>query len=435
MTTDRYAPFQPKFLGGKALRLKRSAAIGAGLAALALLQGCASGPSGFQKRIDKIERLTRERAYIEAAEASVDLIEDTPTRSARYETALEAQRAVSLASQLDRARDLTLKGKDVDALDLLSRLRAEYPNTSQVVAWQERTRRKLADKWFGVAREALANETFDAARAAYRRVLEYDPNHPVAGLSLEDLKRLEQYRAELADDYYNSGVRGVVEQRLSEARTSFAKGLKYDQENVKAKRRISEVDRERSIARVASAEKLVKEKHYAAAAQEYQTAALLNPESEEIQQQVEALEAEARAFELKSEAEFQVLRGEIDRAEELLKEGAAMTKLQTADFEKAIAGIDGARIEKRYQSALDLEHDFRFPEAIEAYKGLLESRDFYKDTRARIDALEGYVASAERLYAEAAAATNDEAKLELLQQIDLFWPEYKDVADKIRALK
>lgn len=438
MTTDRYAPGAPKSMNGKSLRMwgvGRSAAVVACLAALPLTQGCASGPKGFERRIDTIEQLTRAQAYVEAAEASVRLVEDTPTDSPRYERAQEAQRTVSLASQLEHARALSLKGDDVESLDILTSLKLQYPNSSQVAAWHERTRRKLADKWFGVAREALASETFDAARAAYKRVLEYDPNHPVAGLSLDDLQRLEEYRAELADGYYNSGVRGVVERNLSEARGSFQKGLKYDPENDKARRRISEVDRERAIARVASAEKLLNDKLYAAAALEYATAARLDPESEEIKASLENLRAEAKAYALKSEAEFQILRGEIDRAEGLLKEGAGMTTLQAKDFEKAILGIDEARIEKRYQDALDMEHDFQFAEAIVAYKGLLASRDFYKDTRARIDALEGYIASAERIYAEAAEASSDETKLELLQQIDLFWPEYSDVAEQIRSIK
>lgn len=425
-------------MNGKSLRMwgvGRSAAVVACLAALPLTQGCASGPKGFERRIDTIEQLTRAQAYVEAAEASVRLVEDTPTDSPRYERAQEAQRTVSLASQLEHARALSLKGDDVESLDILTSLKLQYPNSSQVAAWHERTRRKLADKWFGVAREALASERFDAARAAYKRVLEYDPNHPVAGLSLDDLQRLEEYRAELADGYYNSGVRGVVERNLSEARGSFQKGLKYDPENDKARRRISEVDRERAIARVASAEKLLNDKLYAAAALEYATAARLDPESEEIKASLETLRAEAKAYALKSEAEFQILRGEIDRAEGLLKEGAGMTTLQAKDFEKAILGIDEARIEKRYQDALDMEHDFQFAEAIVAYKGLLASRDFYKDTRARIDALEGYIASAERIYAEAAEASSDETKLELLQQIDLFWPEYSDVAEQIRSIK
>ncbi len=405
------------------------------MGALPLMQGCQSGPGRFQGRLDMIGELTRDRNYVEAARMSVDLVEDTPEDSPRFAEALEAQRTVSLASQLDVARTLSLGGQDVEALDLLDDLTELYPDSSQVTAWHERTRRKLASKWFGVAQEALASETFDAARAAYARVLEYDPKHAVAGLSLEDLERLETYRAELADGYYNGGVRGFVEDRLSEARWNFGNNLKYNFENPKAVRRISEVDRARAVARAESARALVEQELYSAAAREYALAAELAPESEEIQRNLTALQAEAKAQTLLGEAEFFVLRGEIDRAEEVLKEGAELTALQSDAFAKAVEGIDDARVEKRYQSALDKEHDFRFPEAIEGYESLLETRDFYKDTRARIDVLEGYVASAEQLYAEAAAASDDAKRLELLQQIDVFWPEYKDVAEQILELK
>ena len=113
----------------------------------------------------------------------------------------------------------------------------------------------------------------------------------------------------------------------------------------------------------------------------------------------------------------------------------ALTALQTEAFTTATAGIDDARVEQRYQIALDLEHDFSFPEAVEAFKELLTTRDFYKDARARIDSLEGYVATAARLYDEAAAATDGTKRLDLLQEIDVFWPEYKDIAEQIRALK
>lgn len=403
--------------------------------ALPLLPSCQSGSSRFDRRLDEIGQLTRDRSYVEAAQLSVDLVEDTAEDSPRYGEALEAQRTVSLASQLDLARTLSLDDSDDEALQLLAQLKEQYPNASQVAAWHERTRRKLASKWFGVAREALASETFEAARAAYARVLEYDPDHPVAGLSLEDLERLEAYRAELADDYYNGGVRGSVEGRLSEARWNFGNNLKYDVENPKSLRRIGEVDRARAVARAESARSLVEQELYSAAAKEYSIAADLAPESEEIQRNLAALKSEAKAQTMLSQAEFLVLRGEIDKAEELLAEGVKLTALQTEAFADAVTGIDDARIEKQYQSALDKEHDFRFPAAIEAYKELLSTRDFYKDTRARIDALEGYVASAEQLYDAAAAETDSAKRLELLQQIDVFWPEYKNVAEQIRALK
>ncbi|MEM8712997.1 MAG: hypothetical protein AAGG01_18755 [Planctomycetota bacterium] len=434
--TDRYL--------GRNLRPGRkplSSAVPGSVLAVSLLgasllgAGCASGPSSIDKRLESIETLVRSRAYVEAAEASVELAREVSEDSPRWPEVREAQRTISLASQLDQARGLTLNGDDEEALEILDRLNEEYPGTPQVEAWRDRTRRKLASKWFSVAREALANETFDAAREAYKYVLEYDPNHPVAGLSLDDLTRLEEYRAELAGDYYSSGVRGVVARELSEARTNFQKSLKYNETNEKAKRRIDEVDRARAKDRVASAEKLIKDGLFGAAALEYAVAADLDPESKAIQEGLEAARREAKAKALMSEAEFLILRGEIERAEALLEEGAKLSSLQSESFTEADGAVQDARTDVLYQAALDLEHDFLFPDAIVAYGEVLKTRDFYKDTRARIDALEGYVASAERIYAEAQAATSSDEKLKLLQEIDVFWPEYLDVAEQIRTLK
>ncbi len=433
MTTDPNAAGTRKSFQGNGLG--RSLAALACLVTLPLTPGCNTGPSSFDERIMEIEDLTRDRLYIEAAEASVLLVEDTPIDSPLFPQAEEAQRTVSLASQLDRAREMTLADEDEAALDLLTQLHEQYPSSRQVAAWRGRTSRKLSDRWFSIAREARAAEEFDAARAAYMRALNYDPDHPVAALSLEDLQALETYRAGLGADYYNGGVRGVVDGKLSEARSGFEKSLKYDGDNDKTKRRITEVDRELAIDRAASAQARWDEELYGAAALEFAMAVAQDPESAELQAKLEAAEAEAKASVLRSEADFLILRGEIDRAEELLVEGAAMTTLQKDDFAAAMAGINDARTDLLYEAALDLEHDFRFPEAITAFKAILESRGFYKDSRARVDSLEGYVATAERLYSEAKDANSDSERLNLLQQIDVFWPEYRDVAEKIRALK
>lgn len=433
MTTDRHAHDPCKSAPFKGLCPAVTLALVLG--ALPMTQGCQSSQSRFDNRLELIEGLTRDRQYVEAARMSVDLIEGTSEDSPRYSQAVEAKQRVSLASQLDHARALSLMGEDNQSLELLGALMEEYPESPQVNAWHERTQRKLARKWFRMAREALANEAYGAARAAYGRVLEYDPNHPVAGLSIEDLERLEEYRAELADDYYNGGVRSVVDQDLSGARWKLGNSLKFRSENPKAERRIGEVDQARAAARAESARTLVEEGLYSAAAKEYAMAAKLAPDSKEIERNLAALRAEAKALQMLGDAKILALKGEIDRAEMMLKEGAAMTALQSDEFKAAVDEIGDTRIERSYQDALDLEQDFRFPEAIEAYGALLETRDFYKDTRARIDALEGYVASAEALYAEAAEATDDAKRLELLQEIDVFWPEYKDVAVQIRELK
>lgn len=405
------------------------------LAAWPLVGSCSSGPTGFEARITEIEGLTRDRFYVEAAEASVQLMQDTPADSPDRGQVVEVQRAVSLASQLENARVLSLAGDDEKALVILTRLAEQYPSTSQVDGWLKRTRRNLAAQWFSEAREAQANENFDEARGAYHRAIEFDADHPVAGLALEDLQILEDYRAELGADYYSGGIRGVVDHRLNEARSGFEKSLKYASGNERAERRIHEVDRELSMERAASAQALLDQHLYGAAALEFKAACDQNPESKELQAKLELARAEAKASILKGKAEFQMLRGEVDRAEELLTEGAALTTLQKDSFETVSLALDDARTDLLYQAALDLEHDFQFPKAIVAYKGILEGRDFYKDTRARVDALEGYVVEAERLYVAARAEGDKVERLKLLQEIEVFWPEYRDVGEKIYALK
>jgi hypothetical protein len=68
------------------------------------------------------------------------------------------------------------------------------------------------------------------------------------------------------------------------------------------------------------------------------------------------------------------------------------------------------------------------------YGELLEKAQFYKDVIARKDTLEQYMRLAAELYEKAAAETAPEKKLEYLQQIRVFWPEYKDVQVQIGEL-
>ena len=48
--------------------------------------------------------------------------------------------------------------------------------------------------------------------------------------------------------------------------------------------------------------------------------------------------------------------------------------------------------------------------------------------------LEDKIAEAERLHAEAAQAEDEATELSLLRQIEVFWPDYSDIPDRIRAL-
>jgi hypothetical protein len=128
-----------------------------------------------------------------------------------------------------------------------------------------------------------------------------------------------------------------------------------------------------------------------------------------------------------------VLRGEFERAEELLTEGQALSDRQSERFEAARIDIAEERLGRAYQTALNLEKDFLFPQAIEAYQAILDDVQYYRDVLTRQGTLEEYVQRARELYAESRAVQGAE-RLELLRQIEIFWPDYQGIGEEIERL-
>lgn len=404
------------------------------LAAVALC-ACASSSTTPELLLQEVQALTREGDYPAAARAAAAAREQIPADSPLQGELQRAATEISIASGLSNVRDLSLADRDDEALAVLDTLEERFPGEPLVDAWRRRTRRKQADRWYEVAREALAASSFEAARIAYERALSYEPDHDLAPAGLARVTLLEDYRAEMAEGYYYNGVRDLTEQRLSESENSFEKSRRYDAEAERTRRRITEVRRERAVGRVEYAEQLVADRRYAAARAEYAEAKRLAPDSEEIAAALEAMQIESEVAALLSEAESFVLRSEFEEAAMLIDEAAERTTLQKDLVESTRARIGSTQVELQYQRALDLEHDFLFEQAIAMYTAVLEGREYYEDARARLDTLESYVSEAARLYAEAEAASDPAIQLAKLREIEVFWPEYRDILDRISALE
>jgi len=399
-----------------------------------LLSACASSNSTDEQLLLEVQILTRSGDYQAAARAAEAAQAQIPADSPLQDQLNRAAVEVSIASGLDVVRSLSFADQDDEALVVLSELEERFPGEPMLEAWRRLIQRKQADHWFEVARGAMATGQFEAARLAYERAMEFEPDHTLAPAGLARVQLLEDYRAGLAKDYYFSGVRDLTEQRLNESENSFEKSRRYDAESERTRRRIAEVRREKAQGRVEYAELLVADRRYAAARAEYAAAYRLDPGSEAIAEALAAMRVEAEVAALLSEAESFVLRSEFDEAELLISEAGERTVLQADVVEATRGRISSTQVDLLYQRALDLEHDFLFGEAIALYGEVLDGRDFYEDARARMEALETYVSEAARLYTEAQAAEAPAAKLEKLRQIETFWPEYEDILDQIRAL-
>lgn len=412
----------------------RSIASGSPALFALLALACASGPESAEIRIESIEALTRKGDYAGAASATVQLLDELGPGAAERPRVAALQKEISVASGLETVRQMVFEGREVEALPIVEELQAAHPDVEAIDAWMDRVRTKIADGWFERARTAVAEERFDDARFAYAKSVEFDPTRAVVKDLLTELNRVEAWRADVAEEIYFSGVGHLVGGRLLEAAGDFGKVGKYREKPTRANQRVSEVNVLLADARVASAAALVADGHFSAAAKEYEEAARLNPSSDQIAADLERMRAEARANQMLIEGRSMILRGELERGAEEIAAGLELTNLQKDVFQRELDGIGERRVQAAYDRALGLEHDFRFEQAVTAYEAILESRDFFKDCRARVDVLKDKIAEAERLFAAAAQAEDEEAELALLRQIEVFWPDYSDIPGRIRAL-
>lgn len=398
-----------------------------GLLALALLPPACQASGRTAER--DVHGLIADERYREA----VELAEERARRNPRDAQAIDDHRRASVAFLLEQGRRKSFLGEDEEALADFEHGASLTPELDQPRQWIARTRAKLADRWFQAAREAHANDDLPAALQGYETALVYDPEDEDSRAGVARVIEQMTYRDGLGEDYYNEGIRALRDYELYVAGSRFDYADKY-REDEKPARRVKEVEHEISKQVTARAARFEAAGFYAAARTDYRVAAELDPDNQEAHVGLERMTVEAEAHELLKQGQMWLRRAEWDRAREVLDEGRSLTVVQKEQFDAAIERIDDERIQAAYQYALDLEHDFRYEQAIEAYAAILEEREFYRDSRARMSTLTDSVAVATELYARLEGVQDPEERLRILRQIDLVWPEYRDVPAQIDAL-
>ena len=171
-----------------------------------------------------------------------------------------------------------------------------------------------------------------------------------------------------------------------------------------------------------------------AAGNEYRIALLFDEENVDAQAGRVRMEREMGAQEQLNHAEWLRLRGRFDEARVALDEGRELTDVQTDAFDSGAIDIDQDQYILLYDEALRLERDFRYGHAIEAYDKLLDVAGYYEDAITRRSTLHGFVVQTKDLYSRAMAAADADEEIALLSQIELIWPEYRDVGQRLREL-
>lgn len=397
---------------------------------LALLLAAACGATRDDRQaIARIDDLIDRQHFEEAVQEAQDLCARRPEDA----EAQEAHRRASAAFLLDAARRSTFAGDLDQALEHAERAAEIGGDFPLVQVWLSKTRSSLGRLWFERGLDLHAQGNLDGAALAYQRALYFEPDSMPAARSLAQVGLHQDYRAELGEDYYHEGVQSLSSYWLERARARFSYAGKYLGDD-RPQRRGQQVDRLLAEQRLALAGELERKGLFAAAANEYRLALLLDPDLEGAREARERAQREAAARQRLILAEMDLLRGDFGRARERLTGAGASTELQTRAFEELLGRIEGGRLEELYRNARDRERDFRYEEAMAAYDRLLGEVDFYKDARTRRDTLGGYVREAERLWNLALSATDPDRRRAYLLQIEVFWPEYRDLPERLAAL-
>ncbi|QDU85569.1 hypothetical protein Pla163_27010 [Planctomycetes bacterium Pla163] len=399
-----------------------------GLFALGLLGGCRATPDTDRTVEELFGRGEYRAAYHLAAQRSEESPDDA-------EAAALTERA-RVAYWLDRGRELVFADRLLEAKEIFTALESDGAAPELVEAWLDKCNRMLAVTRRSEAWTAELDGDYDGAAELYREAVALWPRDEFAADGLERIEMLAAWRNARGREYYNNGIRDLRNRRMAESLRSFRAAVDLLAQDPSALQRAEEVLTMQAEERIQLADQLLDEGLYHAAAAEYRYAKILLDDLDGVDAKIASADLEVEVLDGLGAADRMLRHGQPDESIALLEDLAERTVLQGAKVGVALDAAREARLESLYETALELERDFHFEEAIDAYAYVIsEAGGFYKDAISRKRTLGSYVDLATELYAEFADASDDEARLDALHKIELFWPTYRDVPARVAELE
>jgi tetratricopeptide (TPR) repeat protein len=346
----------------------------------------------------------------------------------------EVERMVEVAILLDEGRAQVFDGDLAGALETFFKADAAAPGHPVIRSWIGKVVGDLNDRTIRDGGTALMNGDLVRASEMYERALVFEPGQEEAKAGLARTLLLANHRKGLSEEYYKEGVRSLREYWLGRAGKEFSAVEKYAPDDKRGSFRTKQVAGLLAQDRVLMAQDLEAKELYHAARNEYRIALLIDDQCADAVDGLARMDKEVAAAAKLDEAERATIRGDFKGAKEALVEGSDMTEAQTGEFASAKIDLDEARWKKLYLAATDSEADGDYERAAKLYDQLLQETGYYEDAVERRRTALDFIKLAERLYGEAQAAKSPKARRQKLEQIAVFWPEYKNVS-KLLAKK
>jgi tetratricopeptide (TPR) repeat protein len=415
--------------------------INSGIVACVLLGGCATERSALQRSRDFFDQGNFFQAYV--------VLED-----ARDPTTLDEElegeiRRVRLFYLLNRGQQLVFLDREGEAVEEFQKALVLEPGNPPALEWIAKATGKLAVRAINEGDEARISGQLELALEKYDEALNYVPGHEQALAGQRRVAVAFENSSRRAKDEHMQGVRKMHDRRYREVWRHEVNALSHDPSHEDAQRlheRVLGVLAEEQFDRARQVEE---DRKFGAALLEYTMVQELVPDFPGVQEHIDHMHREVDADELVRDSDMVMRRAQYEADENISRElFAEARRLLDEAFELSISNqatiseqmviAREKEFETRYYAAMDLELQYQYEGALEAFGAIdAEWPDGFMDVKARINDLEESIALAEEDFVtgqEAEKAGDIPAAIEAYRHALLYYPTYKGLDEKIKAL-
>ena len=174
------------------------------------------------------------------------------------------------------------------------------------------------------------------------------------------------------------------------------------------------------------------------ALREYEALAEDYPALPGLADRIVSTRREVEAQRLAESGELAVFRGEFTRARGLLEQAYDMSESQRDSISEKLDLVRERELEHRYLLAKDLELQQHYEQALAEYRAIDKEDPGFEDVLARTSQLEASIEEAGKFYEAGLEAEKNgeiEAAIEGFVDALLFYPGYKDAAERLAKLR
>ncbi|MFH1612256.1 MAG: tetratricopeptide repeat protein [bacterium] len=250
--------------------------------------------------------------------------------------------------------------------------------------YDKKTREEI-EQYFNFGLKKIKENNWQEALSAFKKVLQINPYHENAKKYLEEVRRnllKRNTKIELANFYYNKGMKNINDQNWQEARGNFEEVLVFDFSFQKARNKIKEIEilQKKSIEKkhYEQGVKYFKKENWQEAIKEFEEILKINPNHEKAKEKyyasIECLKMTYGGKKIKD-----IINEFLNKGNSCLKKRewensiVFFTKALeiNKDSKEAIEGINKAN----YLNGIELVKKSKFKNAKEKFKSVLEKQD------------------------------------------------------------